>query len=393
MARKFPAAAWLTAIVLAQSVLGFLYLRKTAVFNAPDEPYHFAYVAFLSQRGHLPEASGPRLFSEAIQPPLYYLSALPLYRLTQRRALPDCVRALRAQNLLYAVLNVWLIFLLIRRLCGEKTALLSAAFAAFLPQYLFIGASVSNAPLANLLATAALYGGLGILERPNSRRNIVFEGLAIGLGLLAKLTTACCAAAAIFTYAWSGRREALKTSGRAAAVAILGVFAGGWPLWRNYRLYGGIAGEHAMFHESAMHWRELGFWSVKLFESFWGLFAWMASPLPRPAYVLLAFSTLAAAAGFFLWARAHREDLRRPGMLLMFSAAVLAFAQTFYQGFLHARQPQGRYLFPALAPIAMMFALGAAELWRRAPKKLRPALAALLILGELALQLVSLRAL
>ncbi|HVA67517.1 MAG TPA: hypothetical protein VNK24_11440 [Elusimicrobiota bacterium] len=80
-------------------------------------------------------------------------------------------------------------------------------------------------------------------------------------------------------------------------------------------------------------------------------------------------------------------------MLLMLSAAVLAFAQTFYQGFLHARQPQGRYLFPALAPIAMMFALGAAELWRRAPKKLQPALAALLILGELALQLVSLRAL
>ncbi len=385
--------ACLAAILFCQALLGFLYLRKTAIFNAPDEPYHFNYVAFLARRRRLPIADGSRALSEAIQPPLYYASALPLYCLTKSWPLAWRVRALRAQNLCYALLNVWLIFLLIREISGEKTALLGAAFAALLPQFLFIGASVSNDPLADLLASAALYGGLKLIKSPGSWRWLIFEGLAVGLGFSAKLSVACCAAAVAAICLWRGLKGARSAAGQAACAAGLAAGVGGWPLWRNALLYGDIAGERAMFRESAMRWQELGGWCVKMFESFWGLFAWMASPLPRDAYLALMSVTLAVAAGFFLWARDLDDGWRKPGVALMLLAAGLALAQAFYQGFLHARQPQGRYLFPALGPWAFIFASGAAELWRRMPRRLRPALAAAALLGEVVLQMVSLRAL
>ncbi|MDE1977668.1 MAG: glycosyltransferase family 39 protein, partial [Elusimicrobia bacterium] len=223
---RFKTGIFLAGILLGQALLGFLYLNKTGIFNAPDEPYHLNYVAYLSARGRLPVAAS-RDMSEAIQPPLYYLSALPLYKLTRGFGLPACVKALRAQNLLYAILNVWLIFLLLRRVDGEQTALLGAAFAAFLPQYLFISASVSNDALACLLATLILYGGLWLLESPDSMPRAAAEGLLIGLGLLAKLTTVCCAAAVVLVYARQKRKDKARAVGGPLTMAAAALALGG----------------------------------------------------------------------------------------------------------------------------------------------------------------------
>ncbi|MHB2025385.1 MAG: ArnT family glycosyltransferase [Elusimicrobiota bacterium] len=393
MNKKFNPRICLTLILCLEATLGFIYLKRTAIFNAPDEPYHLAYVDFLAAKKRLPVDAAAQypMLSEAIQPPLYYFLALPLYRLVEARPIAARVWTLRAQNLFYSILNVLMIFILLRRVGNEKTAVLGAAFAAFLPQYLFISVSVSNDPLADLLATISLYCGARLLESRSWRWTIA-TGLSIGLGLLAKLTTACCATAVFLIYAWQQRKNADQMARRSAVIIALGALLAAGPFLRNWSLYGDFAGRRAM-RESAMRWNEIGPWCVKLFSSFWGFFAWMASPLPGPLYAVLALATIAVIGGFALRARSHPQVLSNPGARLLLGALCLALFQAFYQGFLQARQPQGRYLFPALAPVCFIFAMGVYELWDRIPRKIRPALGAIVILGELILQFFSLRAL
>ncbi len=370
--RAWTALALLLALRFA---LGALYARRIGVFNAPDEQFHLTYVDYVASEGRLPVADAGRL-REAIQPPLYYVLAAPLDRPGAGLSLPSRLRLLRAQNVAYAVANILLIFLLARRAAGERIAWIAALWAALLPQYLFIGASVTSDGLADLLSTAILYAGWRSIEDPTSLRWPAAAGAALGLGLLTKLTVACSAAALFAGLAFLRPGRARLSFRRIGLIFGMGLAIGAWPLLRNVALYGDVFGQSVFkAYDSPMAWRELPRWCLLFFESFWGLFAWMASPLPGPAYLVLALLTAAAAAGFAGWARRRRPDWLGPGAILLWSAPVFALAQAFYHGFLHSRQPQGRFLFPALGPIAIGFALGLSELWSRAPRRLRPGLA------------------
>jgi hypothetical protein len=104
---------------------------------------------------------------------------------------------------------------------------------------------------------------------------------------------------------------------------------------------------------------------VYTFESFWGVFGWLGVFLAPWAYGLLACATAAALVG--LIARARR--LRRAGSTSAGRAALLGLALAVTAGgFLLYNiafvQHQGRYLFPALVPIALAFSAGFYELGR-----------------------------
>ncbi|MBI3551906.1 MAG: glycosyltransferase family 39 protein [Elusimicrobia bacterium] len=377
--------AKLTGIIALQLVLGSVYARRVALFNAPDEQAHFAYAEFIARNGRLPVAEGERL-REAVQPPLYYLLAAAVDWSLRAWPLESRVLALRLQNVLLGALNVCLIFLLLRRVADDETALAGTAFSALLPQYLFISASATNDVLADLLSTLILYLGLLGLEERRPRWWPWAAGAALGFGFLAKLTVLGPALA--FAAVLAARRK------RGLAVP-LGLGAWGFALTaaRNLTLYGDLSGERAMNgFESPMLWSELGSWCVTLFKSFWGLFAWMASPLPGPVYWILAAVCAACAAGFVAWARREKSGVE-PGVALLLAAATLVFLQTFYHGFLHTRQPQGRFLFPALASLSFGAAQGGRHWTRSLPSRWKmPAMTALLA-GLAALQAFSLRAL
>jgi hypothetical protein len=130
-----------------------------------------------------------------------------------------------------------------------------------------------------------------------------------------------------------------------------------------------------------------------LFASFWGVFGWMEM-LPGPALLLLylALSTIAVF-GLLRSLLAYRTPGRAAGSgepLLQFpllvsciAAVVLGvLAVVFYALFDY--QPQGRYLFPVSAPVALLVAVG----WRQASRRLGVVLAAaaLLALGLANLQ-------
>jgi hypothetical protein len=98
------ATRWLLpAILLAYLLLGTLYAVHTPAWQAPDEPAHYNYIQYLAEQRRFPilkPGDFPAQYLEEIkaahfppemsiapiryeyhQPPLYYLLAVPVYRL------------------------------------------------------------------------------------------------------------------------------------------------------------------------------------------------------------------------------------------------------------------------------------------------------------------------
>ncbi len=121
--------------------------------------------------------------------------------------------------------------------------------------------------------------------------------------------------------------------------------------------------------------------------SFWGYFGWLSRPFPWPTYLLLVAVTLAALVGV---ARRLSHILREPtaseagALIFSLGALALVLLQTWLPMLGQAWQPQGRYLFPALLPIAILLLLG----WETAlPRRFRHRLPWLLTLSLLLLNL------
>jgi hypothetical protein len=102
------------------------------------------------------------------------------------------------------------------------------------------------------------------------------------------------------------------------------------------------------------------------FRSFWAQFGWMGVLIDSRLYLILAVFSAAVTIGFVLWlVRMVRKPAllgRSQGWALALLLVVLlsvATAHVFYN--FKFVQHQGRYLFPALVPIALAFALGALE--------------------------------
>lgn len=106
------------------------------------------------------------------------------------------------------------------------------------------------------------------------------------------------------------------------------------------------------------------------FNSFWGQLGWMALPLPSWAYTRIGVMLLAAATGVVIqlvmtWRKTHQTPTTRQvviGVLLGAAGVFAVLAFVYYN--LSFYQVQGRYLFPALIPFALLIAYGV-EGWSR----------------------------
>jgi hypothetical protein len=92
------------------------------------------------------------------------------------------------------------------------------------------------------------------------------------------------------------------------------------------------------------------------FHSFWAQFGWMAIPAPDRLYWIWGGLTLLAIAGLMR----IRDQLKREAyLILLASVAIALVAHVAYN--LAFEQFQGRYLFPALVPIAILLVSGWAK--------------------------------
>ena len=385
---------WLTLIVLAYLALALAYARVTPAWQAPDEPAHYNYVAYLAERGQLPilrpgdypagkvpigpdarPADVSAFRYESHQPPLFYVLEAVLFKLHPG------VFGLRALSALFGAALLPIVFWCARLTLPARPWLwlAAAAFAAFIPMHLFVAGSIENDTLAELVLSLLLLAVLARAPWP-------LLGLLVGLAVLTKVTIYI-PAVLLFALAFAARRENVKALPVAAAVS-------GWWLVRNALTYGWtdvfaqgrqaeVAGSQTQ--TGAFGAAELWRFVATSFHSFWGQFGWMSIPLPERDYRVLMLLTALVAAGWIVLASKRQRMAKHWAPLAITFAGVLAGDIAYNLKFL---QPQGRYLFPALIPIAVFYVAGWAALF---PKRLQPGAVAALSLGLLAFSAYSLQ--
>jgi 4-amino-4-deoxy-L-arabinose transferase-like glycosyltransferase len=383
--------------MIAFVLVGAMYADGIPAWQAPDEPAHYNYVRQLAA-GSLPiispqdydEAYRSRIVSEGFppdlsiepltyedwQPPLYYVLLTPVFKLTDGSLL-----ALRLISLLLGVGIIWLTFAAASELWPrhEWLALTAASFVAFLPQHVAGLAAVNNDNLAELIIAAILWLLLRGARRPTrSARQWPLIGALLGLGFLTKATAYLMAPVILVALWWQyrGRPPAFWRASIKVAVPALPFGALWWV--RNLFVYGGLDFLGKSAHDRVVvgqlrtvDWiSEVGIapairqLAVTAFQSFWGQFGWMGVVMERWVYATAALFSLLIIVGLTVaWARARWDETQKQQTLVLLSTALVTVA--LFLGYnLTFVQAQGRYLFPALIPIAVGVALGLAT-WAR----------------------------
>lgn len=411
----------LILILFFQLVFGVLYAVRTPHWQAPDEPAHFNYVRVLAETGTFPilqqgdydqaylekiksEKFPPELSVDAIryeshQPPLYYVLATPVY-LVARALNLDVVLALRLFNVCLALVLSLIAFRIFELVFPNNSLLqlVGVGILATIPMNIAMNAAINNDTLAELVVAVILWISLARMQGQLMRwRFILYGGLLYGIALLTKTTIYSSAAlliAAEIGYQRIGQRvdwlRALPNKFanlmRAAVKTLLPLFGISLALsvlWfvRNAMVYGltdlfGWARHDAVVvgQPTTAQWiADNGLRNTLIdlfaisFKSFWAQFGWMGVLVSDRIYVFLFVLTAAASLGALLmlarmWR--HRKSLfpetRWTWLLLGLFLVLTVAADAYYN--LKYFQPQGRYLFSGLIPIAAFWGAGLYDL-------------------------------
>ncbi len=404
---------WLLVILVGFVALALIYSATVPLFEGPDEIWHYAFANHLANGGGLPvfDVHQPATFlRNGAHPPLYYalIAALiaPIerddfpaeYRFnlaspkitesasgtapnllihTAREDFPYRDTALaghlaRLVSIALGALTVVGVFCVARRLLrDERLALIATALVAFIPQFVYGTALINNDALAALSATWLLYTLLRWMD-DQGWRWAALSGVFLGITLLSKIgmiVVLPIPALALVTPYGIRKRQGPRLVTRyallhslAGGVVIYGLalFIAGWWYTRNFTLYG-----------DPLMWRE---WQVLTgtgrvpptpidflhdMLGFFGLFwADFSLRIDRALWPLFGLIVIAVVAG--LIRRAVKREwpaLNRAGLLIALAWLGLLFASAVRYSF-NIYDIHGRLLYPALAPIGVILALG-----------------------------------
>ncbi|MGB9879239.1 MAG: hypothetical protein ACPLRM_00630, partial [Anaerolineae bacterium] len=337
----------LCLILLSYLALGALYAWQTPKWQTPDEPAHFNYVQYLAEEHRLPvlqPGDYPYQYLEEIkakkfppdmsiatiryefhQPPLYYILAAVLYRLTAGLPFDMQFLALRLLSVILGIGILLTTYYLVLAIFphNQFLPLAATAFVAVVPMHVAMTAAINNDALAELLALLVLYLSIRTLGEGPTLRRALLSGLLLGLVLLTKTTVYLLAGSAIVMSILCCQEPAsdsysskLPPNGRYLlfAIAIALFIAAPW-FARNAAVYGGldILGwqRHDSIVSGQLRTAEL---LAKIgpvafaqrfirttFNSFWAQFGWMGVPVDDRIYMALALFTALLGIGFCLF--------------------------------------------------------------------------------------------
>ena len=252
--------------------------------------------------------------------------------------------------------------------------------------------AIGAAALACGVAAAVLWRWHG--DTPPALIGLAFGAVA-GIAFLTKMNAAFIAgviALAIllrwsFTPGVSGRQRVAGFVRDGLLAAIVALALGGIWWARNVSVYGfpdlfGLRAHDAVVVgqlRTADFFAQIGLaegvrhFLLTTYQSWWGQLGWMALPLPNWANSLVTTFLMIVVGGWLV--RALRRDQptldaparwRKLSAVVLAAAALFVIAQYFYYNSVFY-QAQGRYLFPALLPVAIAIALGLAGWSRLAP--------------------------
>ena len=368
--------------LLAYAALALGYATRTAAWQNPDEPAHYNYVAFVAHSGTLPELEvgdwdsallerlkngrlqpGDSIDSiryESWQPPLFYLLAAPVFRLDPTH---DQLLHLRLFNVFLGGLALLLAFHVARPLLGDALAAAVPLTMAGIPMFTAVSAALSADPLANLLAAAILLLLVHGVRAGVSSKRAATTGLLLGLGMLTKLALAIFVPIALLVVLFRScrpRREAAIVLGVAGLLLlpwlVHQVTTYGWTDPLATARHAQVVSDQPRFPGFSPAY--IGLALTITFHSFWAQFGWMAIPAPDRLYWIWGGLCVLASLGLGL--RSRRGPVT-PSWILMLGT-LLAAASGYVVYNLTFEQLQGRYLFTALVPIAVLLVAGWAAL-------------------------------
>ena len=414
--------AWLIFIV--HVLVGAIYSLVVPPWEAHDEWAHYKYVEYLARNWRLPPP-GERLttlyrYDEATQPPLYYVLAAPAVALVGPQdnlrpvsnpyadegtgesgvnfALHDpavegfpyrgtvlALHLARLVSVLVSALGLWPVYLLGRWLFPQRPAVALAAMAvqAFSPQYLFIGAVVTNDILVTALAGWVLYLALRVALGPASWRMALLLGLLLGLALITKYNSL--ALLPLGAIAWVAALARLYRAGHRRQVWGLGLgtlaaglAVAGW--WFRYSLlaYGRLVTRDPGSFELLLRrlerpatfltrvpWDLLPQALKYAFTTFWGSFGWGNVGADPWLYRLMAVLCGLGVIGLVWWlVRGPGTARQRWGVaLLLLALASIVALPAFREVLRKSTLLRGRYVLPALPTVALLLAAGWVAPW------------------------------
>lgn len=426
----------LSIIIILYLLLASLYAIYTPKWQAPDEPAHFNYIRSIAETGALPvlqsgdydqdylekikAAKFPASLSidsiryESYQPPLYYLAAAPIYLIAHAGGLDATVISLRLFSVVLGGLLLLVAFNIVREIFPDDRFLALAAVGAIatVPQHIAISASIGNDTAAELLLALILWLAVRRIKNEIAdKRFVILGGTLFGAALLTK-QTAYVPGAALLIGAEIARLKLqnihftfYSLRFMLLSFAVSAILFAPW-LVRGMLTYGitdplGIARHDAivvgqpttaeMIERYGLTHIVFDYFAITS-KSFWAQFGWMGVLINDRLYVLLFAVTGIAILGFLFWSlkiTRHRETLTQVqhwcvGLLVILVITTVADYIAYNFKFF---QLQGRYLFPAMIPIALFLIIGLREIIAREYERL---VFVILYLGMVALDLASL---
>ncbi len=445
-------SATILAVLLAALALGTAYIAVIPPWQSPDEPTHFEYARILAdgagpwdpspspdlQReivfsldrhgywrhvGVEPPSPLPGSFRDAPflsaapsqigkNPPLYYWLASLVLKSSPASTLEGGVFRLRALSLFFSLLTIAVVWLCAREVFGAASPLCpaAAAAAAFLPQFMVIGTSVSPDPLINLFGAGAIWLAIRFQRTGWTFPRLLLLALWQGAGLLAGykllIVWAALGGGLLLGPFFAGNgifpiRRFFILSSLAAAFLLTAYSVLAWhfpPVTRVFVVRLNLLADTIVnFCSGRTNFPE-GYWSWfnrELFRSFWLKYGWLRYELPAAYYSGFMVATLGALVGLTLFLAGRPR--RNPGpasrgraaafSLMVYAVVALGGYYLFWGLKPEATSTQGRHLFLVMPAWAILFVLG----WRQLlPARGEWVLAATVTLVFLALNLVSL---
>lgn len=382
----------------------------TPVFESPDENLHLQYINYITKYKTLPNQyegmiDKEKFVGQGHQHPLYYFitgiisytfntgnkinvnfknNKLHIWNGGNIGSVPvfynirDDVFAspgekytfylLRILSVIFAAINILFIYKIARLITDNMNfSLFAALIAASLPQFAFISGMINNDNLANLMSTVSLFLIIKILKEGFSLKQIVLLGIALGISVLSKKTLMFLLPGVVLTFLYKSividkeYKDYLKYM---FVILLLTVLITGWYFARNIFLYNDILGTQMEIDTMPTLVDKKSLFSNYfittfprgLFISFIGLFGWMN--LKPPSYIHFMYIIFGIASIYgFAKSKIIKEKYLFNTVILMTFFALICFSGIIYFN-LTFTQYQGRYMFPVLSLIVLIFSQG-----------------------------------
>ena len=396
---RFSASEYKKTLLILLSlgiILRVYFAYAIPPFTGNDEPAHLRYAQHILAEKKLPNATLYRDESlagnEYFQPPLYYLLGSLLIRGANEPI--NQLQILRTASIILWIIAFYFtykIVLLIKLPAIYATSTL--AFSALLPTYVANSSTVTNDALAIPIVIVALYF---VLSSPAKKFTILklifFAGLS-ALTILTKLSGLIIMPAVLLLIFYEQKKLNYQLMLKLTVFGLFTLLFTSWWFFYNLLTYNHLLGP---LEASTAPFTQVPFSIYKIYLLIRGAFAtfWASyGPaneirLPANVYLMLFLLTIYASLGIVLYLKKiiakKAKMITNNKSALILSIALITNIALFLIFNINQHQPLGRYLYPSLIQISLVFSTG---LYFLTPKAVRGYVPGFLILGLLTLNI------